>query len=299
MQGEEKNFYKENSLNNNEKGFPETRTYEKDSYRSGDNNYNDTHEEYDGEDYGEDNYAYGDGGRKKRRSKNDLDGRTFKCKHCEKTYLSEIALNNHVKNKHSHLVEIVSRGRGRPRKTSQAPENLQNPPPNDEKFKIFFENMLRQPVEDKTIDVVKASNENFNNIYTKYKEKLFADLEDPEKYPLINCKEPNQEEATIDYAFWKYIEFCSEKTNRDYFDFLFKFVVLFREYLNQSNERKEYTIENNAEAVPDCCNDFVSEFMESNDYFGLDINELIEVIQHCCYWLWENHHTTSRLSLVG
>jgi len=49
--------------------------------------------EYDDEDDGNDR-----GGEKKsRRSKNDNDGRDFKCKHCDKTYLSYPALYTHSK----------------------------------------------------------------------------------------------------------------------------------------------------------------------------------------------------------
>lgn len=232
--------------------------------------------------------------RKKRRSKNDLDGRTYKCKHCEKTYLSEIALNNHVKNKHAHLVEIVSRGRGRPRK-SAAPENCGSSATNELKFRNFFDNSIRSKKKDQEeFDLVKAARENFDNIYTKYNEKLFENLSSPEEFALIDAKEA----TNIDSAFWKYIEYCKDKTNREYFDFVFKFIVLFRECMNLS-KGADFTQTETAETVPDLCNDFVSEFMEKHDYFGLDITELIEVIQHCCNWLWENHHTSSRLTLVS
>lgn len=229
--------------------------------------------------------------RKKRRSKNDTDGRSYKCKHCDKTYLSEIALNNHVKNKHAHLVEIVSRGRGRPRK-SNTPDGSINPP-NDHKFKVFFENQLRAK-SGPEFDLINAARDNFDNIFNRYRDKLFKELSSPSDYPLIDPKV----ETSCDYAFWKYIESCKEKTNRDYFDFIFKFVVLFRECLNIKNGA-DYTKNTSAEHVPDMCNDFVSEFMEGNDYFGLEVSELIETIQHCCHWLWENNYTSSRLTLVN
>jgi len=230
--------------------------------------------------------------RKKRRSKNDLDGRSYKCKHCEKTYLSEIALNNHVKNKHSHLVEIVSRGRGRPRKALNSEMSSHIPPVNDLKFKQFFETQIRGK-NDVEFDLIKTSKEHFENIYTKYKDKLFKDVTSLEEFSFINCPE----NEFCDSAFWKYVEFCYEKTNKEYFEFIFKFVILFRECINQKRV-EGYTKVNNAEIVPDMCNEFVSEFMEAYDYFGLDVTELIEVIQHCCHWLWENHFTSSRLTLV-
>lgn len=62
-------------------------------------------------------------GKGKRRSKNDVDGRDFKCKFCDKTYLSYPALYTHIKQKHSKGPDgeirnppTSGRGRGRPRK---------------------------------------------------------------------------------------------------------------------------------------------------------------------------------------
>ena len=59
--------------------------------------------------------------RGKRRSKNDIDGRDYNCKYCEKTYLSYPALYTHMKQKHSkgpdgetRAPPTSGRGRGRP-----------------------------------------------------------------------------------------------------------------------------------------------------------------------------------------
>jgi len=234
--------------------------------------------------------------RKKRRSKNDGEARNYKCKHCEKTYLSDIALNQHVKTKHAHLVEIVSRGRGRPRK-SNGMDGGAPIPSYDQKFKDFFKMSIRSNVDTEKFDWIETAKANFKVIYEKYKEKdLFKEIKDidTDNYPLIDASEGK----SCDYAFWKYLEFCGEKTNKDYFEFTFKFIVLFRECINK-NKGEEYTKINTAEIVPDMCNEFVSDFMESNNFYGLEVGELIEVIQHCCHWLWENHHTTSRLTLVN
>ena len=52
-----------------------------------------------------------------RRSKNEQEGRIYQCEICEKSYLSQPALNNHKKNKHQELyANVEKRGRGRPRK---------------------------------------------------------------------------------------------------------------------------------------------------------------------------------------
>jgi hypothetical protein len=86
-------------------------------------------------------------------------------------------------------------------------------------------------------------------------------------------------------------------------------VILFRECINnlkkndvepfkQDGGKVEFTQIYNAENAPDTCNEFIGEFMEPNDYFGLDTGELIEVIQHMCFWLYVNNYTTSRLTLL-
>jgi len=89
-------------------------------------------EEYDSEDYqsgderGSGNVASGDNQKAKhrRRSKNDNEGRKFRCGGCDKRYLSYPALYTHIKQKHDSVTPEGTnnasvhsgRGRGRPRK---------------------------------------------------------------------------------------------------------------------------------------------------------------------------------------
>ena len=49
----------------------------------------------------DDDSAENGAGKGKRRSKNDVEGRDFKCNYCTKTYLSYPALYTHIKQKHS------------------------------------------------------------------------------------------------------------------------------------------------------------------------------------------------------
>ena len=55
--------------------------------------------------------------------------------------------------------------------------------------------------------------------------------------------------------------------------------------------------------LPDLCNEFYREFMEQNNFFGIDEqeerNEIIEIIQHFCFWLFKNEYTKSKLSLAS
>lgn len=81
-------------------------------------NYDGDNQNYDDDGSGEDGANKG-----KRRSKNDVEGRDFKCGYCPKTYLSYPALYTHIKQKHSkgpdgemRAPPTSGRGRGRPRK---------------------------------------------------------------------------------------------------------------------------------------------------------------------------------------
>lgn len=112
-----------------------------------------------------------------------------------------------------------------------------------------------------------------------------------------------ESKKTGDEVFSAYIIEFYPQSDKEYFFFLTKFVTLFRECVNRyrsSNEPgKEFTQINGAEGIPDLCNEFITDFMENNDNFGLDTNELIEIIQHFCNWLYENKYTTSRLTLIS
>jgi hypothetical protein len=112
-----------------------------------------------------------------------------------------------------------------------------------------------------------------------------------------------KQETSCDETFCNYLQEVAQKTNKDYFHFIFKFLILFRECINKlrRNAEKpehEFTQVQTAETVPDTCNDFIIEFMDPNDYYGLDTNELIDAIQHLCFWLYFNNYTTSRLTLL-
>ena len=123
----------------------------------------------------------------------------------------------------------------------------------------------------------------------------------------INLEKKENNDKNCDEVFYEYLKVLANKCNHKYFIFAFKFVVLFRECLNKFklNEKdvsKEYTQCNNSDQVPDLCNEFINDFMEGANFFGLnndeDKIELIEIIQHYCFWLFDNGYTTSRLSLL-
>ena len=86
-----------------------------------------------------------------------------------------------------------------------------------------------------------------------------------------------------------------------------KFILLFRECFNVKNKKEDdinyvATQQMIPETLPELCNYFYTEFMENNDFFGIqsddDKNEIIEIIQHFCIWLFKNDYTKSKLSLA-
>jgi hypothetical protein len=179
-------------------------------------------------------------------------------------------------------------------------------------FQSFFDIDPRRPAgnaaaHSNTMDLV---NDSFEHLFTHYKALLFPKVPSYTEHNLYLKVKERSEAAdpelvvikTADEVFAKYILEVFGKTNKDYFLFVTKFVILFRECINKYKTVEsgdEFTKVTSAETVPDLCNEFITEFMEQNDYFGLDTNELIEIIQQFCYWLYENKFTTSRLTLVS
>ena len=272
-----------------------------------------------------------------RRRNCEITEKSFQCPDCEKCYLSGPALTMHRKAKHGYGFNGEIKMRGRPKKEG-IPENPVVTA--QHKFEIFFQNETRKPpsldqtINEKTItlDIIKN---NLNDIFRQCKLELFKSYEKIDDYYFYNLVIQNWEKEkpeieqecyfedqnnvdaplkkvnspNIDGLFYLYLREFSKKTNKDYFWFLIKFIVLFREFVNQKKKdlvkedivkdnKKEYTQLFNAETMPDICNDFYIEFMEPKNFFGLNQDELIEVIQHFCYWLYSNKYTQAHLYLL-
>src|SRR5690606_23523606 len=143
-----------------------------------------------------------------------------------------------------------------------------------------------------------------NDIYVKYKTFLPREYQTMYDNPFLKkindniSLESNENKGkNCDEVFFEYLKDISTKCNKSYFTFAFKFVVLFRECINKFkindiDKNKDYTEIYNSDQVPDLCNEFITEFMEGADYFGLNSddnkNELIEIIQHFCFWMFDN-----------
>ena len=268
-----------------------------------------------------------------RRGKNEINDRNYRCPDCDKCYLSGPALTTHRKTKHGYGNNGEKRNRGRPKKDGQSENNQNNPLI---KYNNFFNDEKRKPVQtsnDIIINIDKIK-EFLQKIFNQCKKELFTNIENLDKYSFYELiiqnwdKEnpfPNQEcfsaitkigepsikvqNYNLDELFFLYLKEFSKKTNEEYFWFMIKFIVLFRECINKlrnnlvknedKTDKKElYTQIYNAETVPEICNDFFVEFMEPYDFFGLYKEELIELIQHFCYWLFSNQYAQSHLTLL-
>ena len=174
-------------------------------------------------------------------------------------------MNNHKKTKHPELLEgQPKRGRGRPRKyPPKAAGDFEST-----KYDSFFNNAPRCPEEGKTIDVKNVVNQVFDLIYKgSYMEKLFSHPKSFEENPILKNL---VDDAIIDAQKAKNSKSCDE---------------VFYEYLKSFKDKTNEKY-----------------FMEPNNFFDLDENdrnEIIEIIQHFCIWLFKNEYTKSKLSLAN
>ena len=281
--------------------------------------------------------------RRHRRGKNEVNERTYHCPDCDKCYLSGPALVIHRKTKHGYNTEADRKSRGRPKK------DYQNENPGNSvlsKFENFLNNETRKPVSldqtvnDKTI-TLNIIKENLDKIFKQCKNDLFSNIEKIEDYSFYkliidnwekespelqtecyfdnsirnnnkdkeNCVNEKTNSLNIDGVCYLYLREFSKKTNKDYFWFMNKFIILFREFLNQTKKsvikeeyktenKKEYTQIYSPEGIAELCNDFFLDFMEPKKNFGLNQDELIELTQHFCYWLYHKQYTQNYLTLL-
>ena len=277
-----------------------------------------------------------------RRTKDEITERQFQCPDCDKCYLSGPALTTHRKTKHGYELNNDKKIRGRPRK-----DNPQENPTivSQNKYNSFFKNETRKPQSlDQTINdnlitlevIQKYLTDAFRHCCTEHPEisEKYGNIEQYPLYKLVIdnwCKEVPEiehesylddsrnknkneplkkiKQPNVDSLFYLYLKEFSNKTNKEYFWFMVKFVVLFREGINilkkdmvteevLNGYKTEFTQIFNAEEIPEVCNDFFLDFMEPKRFFGLNKEELIELIQHFCFWLYTNMYCPSHLTPI-
>ena len=206
--------------------------------------------------------------RRHRRGKNEVNERTYHCPDCDKCYLSGPALVIHRKTKHGYNTEADRKSRGRPKKDYQNENSGNNVL---SKFENFLNNETRKPVSldqtvnDKTI-TLNIIKENLDKIFKQCKNELFSNIEKIEDYNFYklimdnwekespelqtecyfdnsirnkdkeNCVNEKVNSLNIDGVCYLYLREFSKKTNKEYFCFMNKFIILFREFLNQTKK---------------------------------------------------------------
>ena len=262
-----------------------------------------------------------------RRGKNEINDRNYQCPDCDKCYLSGPALTTHRKTKHGYGNNGEKRARGRPRKDC-INENITNNPQN--KYLFFFNEEHRKAFDDNIISIDIIKND-LRIIFKQCQQELFKEIDNIENYSFYQLiidnwekEEPNLvqecfnainkideplnkiQSYNLDGILFFYLKEFYKNTNIEYFWFMIKFIVLLRECINKlranlvkKEENKAYSEIYNSENVPDIFNDFILEFMEPYYYFRLNKDELIELIQHFCYWLNLKQYTQLHISLLN
>ena len=188
-----------------------------------------------------------------RRGKQDTTNeRTYKCPDCDKSYLSNPALVMHRRTKHGLVIDGEKRARGRPKASDEQEVSYK-------KAKKYYNEFLGDEIRKKKNTNEKIDKEvvkeNFRNIFNDLKDKIFKDLEKVEDYQLYDLtdkewdnknldvmNEKNKKEkeknddgvkrTLIDYVFIIFLKEISENTNKKYFEFIQKFILLYRKFIN-------------------------------------------------------------------
>ena len=267
-----------------------------------------------------------------RRRKSIEDSRDFKCPECFRTYLSSSALKNHRRMKHNFGIENEKKGRGRPKKEFLEEEYMNQ---TRKDYNNFLEEKKKKKEENVYLSDIKGV---FNDMFIRYRNDLFEEVENIEKNTFYNLFKENWEKDNktisnnlekesyssmlncspainivnkppIDCIFFQYIKYISNIIEKDYVVFIIKFIIIFRQYLNKEKQglinsehinekKKEYTQIYDASVIPDFFNDFLMDFMENRNYFNLDKDELVKIIEYFCFWLFSEGYTDSHIAKV-
>ena len=267
-----------------------------------------------------------------RRRKSIEDSRDFKCPECFRTYLSSSALKNHRRMKHNFGIENEKKGRGRPKKEFLEEEYMNQ---TRKDYNNFLEDKKKKKEENVDLSDIKGV---FYDMFIRYRNDLFEEVENIEKNTFYNLFKENWEKDNktisnnlekesyssmlncspainivnkppIDCIFFQYIKYISNIIEKDYVVFIIKFIIIFRQYLNKEKQglinsehinekKKEYTQIYDASVIPDFFNDFLMDFMENRNYFNLDKDELVKIIEYFCFWLFSEGYTDSHIAKV-
>ena len=253
---------------------------------------------------------------KKRRSKNDLVGRSFKCNLCNKSYLSYPALYTHAKTKHSNNPIPV---KSLHRKTQKNTECYQG-----NQFSYFFQTHERKGVTEDFLGVIRR-------IIMKMNEVIGWGFGKPEDHPLLQTLITEDVAKMCDQVFMEYFQDAAKLANESYFAKICAVVLGYRECLNKYGWEKlfeqqhkdskcednslvietcmdhnsiqqimmknEYSQKNDADRLPEVANEFVTLFIKEYN-LGMTKKEIISITMNMCEWLFTNKYTKTQVMLI-
>ena len=218
---------------------------------------------------------------------------------------------------YSIKVEEKKKKRGRPKKIFEYSSGNE-----DIIYKNFFQDFKRKKNQIETFNISNIFNDIFEKLFHN-KENNLIKLKKIEEHPILNSllnpldnKKENKNNITCDDIFISYIQYLINKTNKDYFIFSLSIILLLRECINkyknielvdkleiigEENNIKlpNFTEVSEGEQIPEICNEFLTEFLPSYKYFGLEFlnnfSEVKNLVQYFCFWLYENNFTSSKL----
>lgn len=275
--------------------------------------------------------------RKKRAKKDDLNERKYKCHYCNKKYLSMPALCTHKKQKHSLSYIPKEPEKSQKDKEEEAIKFEKAKKKyiefyNDEnKISLFIDNTdpkekIKQSFNsDLVLNFVNESSnyenieqhpfykyiiENWDKDETKTEKKYFIQKIKNNYVSKSNNRRFKKCNIPIDKIFLSYLKKLNKNLNNHYLHNIILFIISFRKFINHLKQAQitadimkpglnEFTQLFNASDMPEVANDFFNDFLPK--YSGIINNEIrkdfIDIIQHFCFWLYDNNYSEGILSL--
>ncbi len=251
--------------------------------------------------------------KKARKSKKETTGRNFVCDVCKKSYLSYPALYTHKRNKHN-IIPIT----GKPDffKNSNSDSNA--------KFK-YNTHVSKKELQEGLIMIIDTylqfMQENLLNtnscLYKPHSDGNDVFVNELRKFLMVdlqNISIPNSAYTlNIDTILIIYVVLLIKvKADPSFIKKVTKFLFLFREYLNLMgwdfmmvlqdyglvnyiDKTQLFCAVNNCEEIPELLNDFVTVFLEMEEDFSSEKNEISDLAENFCYWLYINDLTPYKI----
>jgi len=123
-------------------------------------------------------------------------------------------------------------------------------------------------------------------------------------------KEKDETLLTCDEVFCEYLKEVAKVTNPDYFGIVVKFIILFRECLNEygwskfssqqeikEDSKEEYSKMNNPEFIPEISNELVLSYLPEHTC-GVVPAECTNLVINFCEWLINNGYTCTKVTMA-